>query len=850
MASTQPKATPSYSKDTQAALLKAVRLLYPDSACTDSPLTVYAPKAHRVFDLERTARSLDELTNGALLADILHQLDPEFDPSQLEAGSSTSKYLNNKRNIQIIYKGLFRFIRRQVPDLSCQAKKFDYHAIAENPDAQGMSQVRRFRKWLARPTFTSRPDETKEQSLINESLQLLVVMLSAAILGPENGKYIGRVQSGALDPATLGEIMRIITMVQEDAKASKDDEDLDEAIEAVMEARDIDLLVEEQNAALRKELELANKKLTDYITRLEYLQGSHDELRYEKSKNDNELETLRKATQDGTTNTAVVKNLEAQVNEQMEMISHLEERIRDADREKTQLEAEVQRLTHKSAQFEELQDQVSEWRHKAEDLEKKANTAERYKQKLESQQYLEKENQNLKYECADLLEQNRLLSDDKDRGSRSKKAEEEYTKMLELSEQHLQDIQQQKGQLLREMAALHDQVARLENQRSHDETFIQDLQDQIQQGTTAVPRESTDGAGVGLNLEDELNGADSDDQPAKVSLDYSRLKAENDLLKRSMGSSGDTILMRHQLEDAKANNERIQASYNEFFEKYHVAQAQIEALLDQLPTEQLVHSMEMILTGNPDFNWFGSDFHRTTAFAEQRVENIRLTNELEKERKRIEELEARNGDQSRELLQVKTDLAAVGKEGIEALEELKNTDGLVAESLTSEMERLREQLNIKRSEADAQKSQLIEALLAKDKLRKDAEDGKEIQEAIAKDPDASEASKKENEKIDKLRARLLERNEVSDSRTSAETTWSGFFTRPKALAVFPEPLQLPPPAQVRESEPEMSSSQTMNGFGYTPGVGHTSLTTKAEKRKTRIQSWMSTLSNKLGIKKN
>lgn len=682
MAPTQSKATPSYSKDTQAALLKA---------------------AHNVFNLERSARSIDELTNGALLAQILHQLDPEFDPSQLESGSSASKYLNNKRNIQIIYKGLFRYIRRQVPDLSCQAKKFDYHAIAENPDAQGMSQ-------------------------------LLVVMLSAAILGPDQKDYIPRVQS-RLDPVTLGEIMRIITLVQEDTKASQDDDDLDEAIEAVMEARDIDLLVEEQNAALRKELELANKKLSDYVTRLEYLQASHDELRYEKGKNDNELETLRKATQDGTTNAAVVKNLEAQVHDQMELISHLEERIRDADRAKTQLESEVQRLTHKSAQFEELRDQVAEWKHKAEDLEKKANTVERYRQKLESQQYLEKENNNLKYERAELQEQLRLLADDKDRSARYRAAEEEYTKMLATSEQHLQEALQQKGQFIREMAALHDQVTRLENQRTHDETFIQDLQDQIQQGTASVPHDSTDRGAVGLNLEDELNDADSDAPPTRVPLDYSRLKAENDLLKRSVGSSGDLILMRHQLDEAKANLERVQGNYNEYFEKYHVAQAQIEALLNKLPTEESV------------------------AFSELRNDNIRLTSELEKERKRVEELEAQNGDQTRELLLVKTDLAAVEKDSIEALEEIKNTDGLVAESLTSEMERLRDQLNIKRNENDAQKSQLIEALLAKDKLRKDAEDGKEIHEAIAKDPEASEAAKKEGEKIEKLRARLQERNE-------------------------------------------------------------------------------------------
>lgn len=94
-----------------------------------------------MFDLDHAAESLDELTNGIALAHILHELDSEFDPSHLESIHGTSKYLTNKRNIQAVYKGLFRFIRRQVPELSCQAKKFDYHAVAENPDSQGISQV-------------------------------------------------------------------------------------------------------------------------------------------------------------------------------------------------------------------------------------------------------------------------------------------------------------------------------------------------------------------------------------------------------------------------------------------------------------------------------------------------------------------------------------------------------------------------------------------------------------------------------------------------------------------------------------------------------------------------------------
>lgn len=103
---------------------------------------------NRVFNLEREADSIEELTDGVALAHVLHELDPEFEPLLLEYNQGSSKYLANKRNMQAIYKGLFRFIRRQVPELGCQAKKFDYHAVAENPDPRGICQVSRALSYL------------------------------------------------------------------------------------------------------------------------------------------------------------------------------------------------------------------------------------------------------------------------------------------------------------------------------------------------------------------------------------------------------------------------------------------------------------------------------------------------------------------------------------------------------------------------------------------------------------------------------------------------------------------------------------------------------------------------------
>ncbi|KAJ4322933.1 hypothetical protein N0V84_004586 [Fusarium piperis] len=704
---------PAYSHKAQAALLKA---------------------ANRVFEPKRTADSLEGLNDGVVLGYILHELDPDFNPSDLEANTGTSRYLTNKRNIQNVYKGLFRFIRRQVPELGCQAKKFDYHAIAENPEPQGICQ-------------------------------LLAVMLSAAAMGPDNQKFIPRLQSG-LDTQTQAEIMQIIRTVQQDIQNSRGDDDLDEAIDAVMEARDIDLLVEEQNADLRQELDICKKTLSDYITRLDHLQQSHEELKYEKEKNDRELEVLRKATQDGANSAEAIKSLEAQIHDQMEIIARHEEAIRKDSRIKAQLESEVQKLTERCREADELRDSAAEWRHKAEELEKKANTAERYKQKIESLQNVVKEVQNLRFEKGELQDQVRILLDQQDKSTRARTAEDELTKMITQSEQHLWDERNQKTQLMRDYAALEDEVIRLRARQSHDENFIRDLQDQLQSGASVESPPLGIGMTGGLptSLEDELNDAATEDgAQINIPLELSRLKAENDLLRSTVGSEN-TAPLRRELDEEKKQRAHLQKSYNDIFEKHAVAQDHIEALINNMTDEGLVKAIDEanipygthVLTGN---------FYRTKAFINLRQDLMQTQFELEQAKKREKDLTAQVADQGRDLLAARAELSALGHEGADALKELKTADVVIISSLKSELDHAREELSYCVAERDAQQTQLVQALLDKDKLRKAVEEGGLLQDSNPGEGDAPDGDKK-SELIAKLRTRLLEkRGQLERSET-------------------------------------------------------------------------------------
>lgn len=802
MSPTPARSTPAYSSSAQAALLKAVCLYdaYNPLSTERSPLTAQPSQGNRLFHLERPVESLDKLADGILLGHILHELDAEFNISDLDATATTSKYLVNKRNLQIVYKGLFRFIRNHVADLRCQASKFDYKAIAENPEPQGISQ-------------------------------LLAVMVSAAAMGPGNQKYVPRIQNG-LDRETQAEIMQIIRTMQQDSEKFKGDDDLSETIDAAMEARDIDLVVEEQVATLHHELDVTKKTLSDYITRLEYLQQSHEELKYEKEKNDRELEVLRKATQDGANSAESIKVLEAQVHEQMEIIAKNEETIRQTNRIKAHLESEVQRLTQKSIQHDELRDQVTEWKHKAEELEKKANTADRFKQKLEAQQHLVKEVQNLQYEKADLQEQLRSILEDRERSDRTRKAEDELTKMITQSEQHLWDERNQKTQLMRDLAAAEEELMRLRAQRSHDERYIQEQEEQLQQAQTAVSQAGASNAN--FSLEDELNTANiapKDEGQTKLPLEISRLKAENELLRSTLGSTGDAALMRRELDEEKRQRARLQQNYNDVFEKLAVAQDQIEALIKNATGEGLVKALDEVKSSEGTHILTGQ-YYRELAFINLRTEFLQASFEVEQLKKREKDLVAQVADQGRELLAARTLLSAVDKDTVEALNDLRGTDKVISESLKSENDRLREELSYSTSERDAQKSQLIEALLAKDKLRKEVEEGKEVQDAqgVAADPDVAEANKKSSEKVEKLRARLIECRQVSEDcsfSTPQPETWPSVEVFPDPfdvaeaemdnLPAVPDRLILNEPAIPREPLP--SQSPTSGKSDWAPGKG-------------------------------
>lgn len=172
--------------------------------------------------------------------------------------------------------------------------------------------------------------------------------------------------------------------------------------------------------------------------------------------------------------------------------------------------------------------------------------------------------------------------------------------------------------------------------------------------------------------------------------------------------------------------------------------------------------------------------HSTRAFENLRTQAMKSREEIEDLNRQVDALRSNAMSADRELAQAKALLMAAEKGGIAAIDELKSTDKMISKSLKAELDSLRGNYNFVVSECEAQKSQLIEALLAKEKLRKEVEDGKESPVAMITDSahaSVSETIKKSGEKIEKLRERLKERKQVSYGRFTHRGTLPTKFAR-------------------------------------------------------------------------
>ncbi|KAL0782649.1 hypothetical protein CaCOL14_000554 [Colletotrichum acutatum] len=639
------------------------------------------------FPLDGQADSISDFLDGHLLSKVLQALDPSFDSNTTEG------------ELYDVYKGIQRLVYRECPGLIGQTKLADIRPRAREAQPEAISK-------------------------------LLAVLFAVAMLGSNNERWVTRITQDISDKTVLMQLQRVtqdMSTAINDAEAA----DVEEISEIGNESHDVDLAMEADNIRLRSDLDKKGKLLADMETRLGHLQESYDDLKEEVVRKGRELEAFHDA-QDGA-GKEVIRSLELKLREQDELIANQEAQAEDDRIAKERLTSEVSALKAKTQKLETLDDEVKELRFKNEELSRKANMVERYKQKLEAQSTLSKEMDNLLYEKEqmqrDLIEYEKVLK----RNQALEQTNEQYASKLRDYELQYVELDAQRRALHDDTMQLRARLATLDAQRLSDEHLISELQEQINSGSPGAL--SPDAGTAGFSLEQELEGVSST-APPNLSLEVSRLKAENNLLRSGMGSGPENARLRQELEEERRQRERIQGTYNDTFEKHQIAEAQISALIESSGENEVLANL--------------------------RIQLAQKAHELESERRKNSEIQAQLSDKDRELLSARTDLSAVAKDSVDALEELKSTDQLISGSIREELEAARQQLKNLGTDLEEQRSSLINALLEKDKLRKDLDEAKDGTSA-----EPTEAAQKLQEKVDKLRVRLKERQSVSSLRSLA-----------------------------------------------------------------------------------
>ncbi|KAJ5576306.1 hypothetical protein N7535_003232 [Penicillium sp. DV-2018c] len=455
------------------------------------------------FSLGKTLRSIDELTDGIILWEILQDIDPQYFLEEIPERNSTDHWVARWQNLKHIHKLLLNYIRHQNDDTLPSG-------LDPSPDLEAVA----------------------EKASTKETNKLLKLLLIAAISSPNAGTYVQTLQE--LSTSTQEGLKDIIEEAHNGQYEPMDAADeLREDLAKHDRPVDLELQFEErvgkvlaENDRLTHEKKELEKALEDLHNRLARLQENNDTLQNRLASTEDRLVTLKSGKGDIGFN---AKALESKTRQQDDLIASQEAKLTAAQDEIDSLRMTVESLRVKNQRYQKLQDDYDELRTEKDQLARKANAAEKYRQKLQASQDLDKENQTLKNQIKDLQQQLKE-SDAQQRWSSEREVElEEYRKLLPQVEQECTEIQNLKKQLEFNNHALTERLESANEQHERDDALISELRERLGE-MDGMPGSRSPGFET-----PKMQGTLQKDLEA-LGVKESQLKSENDDLKREMES--------------------------------------------------------------------------------------------------------------------------------------------------------------------------------------------------------------------------------------------------------------------------------------------------------------------------
>ncbi|KAI2466115.1 hypothetical protein F4781DRAFT_406919 [Annulohypoxylon bovei var. microspora] len=707
------------SQATQGALLE----------WTDSMLARFLPER----STELRANKPENLFDGAVFSALLEILDNEYNPSRfqqsLEAFSTdTDVFQGRRRNLHIIYMGLKDLARRNCPKIEPLINQPDFQALAKEPTRAG-------------------------------AFDILVLFLCAACLrDDDNSKFVSLVTS--FETKLQQGIFQILKEIETKlAQIATTDSDVEPAYNAA--DLDDDLAHEAALAQLQYEAEEAKRQAGGLKMRLDRLQDNYEDLIRKHEELQEENEQLHKQIESEVGNFDKHR-LQRLLKENESLIANLENERNYLVEERDRLLKEKGRLEIAAQKAETLTDENQELRSRNEDLSKKANMADNLRKKLESMKVIEADFKTLQNERVDAAKLMEHLDNATLRVETLKREAEAYATKMQGYEIDIANFNNQKTMYTAENAELRLRLEDLQSRSQIDEAVVRDLQEKVMMlDPSATP--STPLGSHPATLEDELN--ESSNVMSMRNLEVQRLQAENAVLKSSIGTETEKGQLIQEMEDLRVSREDLQEKLNDLLEKYTVGQHQLDALIQNMGKDGLVKAIQACYDLAPDTKWLMSNYFRDEAYSNMRTQVLAEQNHAKKLERELDSAKEQLADKERVLLEARGDFNAVEKSSLEALAELKRTDGMLAVSLRAELEAERKKHKALRDQFENQRTQLLTAFVEKDQLRREAEAANHEMQRAADGLPVSTDSAKQSEKMEKLRTRykqLQQQYEQSD----------------------------------------------------------------------------------------
>lgn len=510
------------------------------------------------FSLTKDIRTVNDLSDGAALFEVLQIVDSDY----FRQSSRPSAQPSDNWVLRFgALKRLYRLITQYFADvLQKPTSELDV------PDLQAMAK----------------------DGNLTETLAMCRLTIAIGVQCEKNKEFIGKIQG--LNESNQHFLMKAIEQVMARIRVNPELHDY----ETTMTEDDHYYRIQSERSQMFLEKETIERVYQVLLDEHRTLQTNYDDVLSEKEELAANYRELQREA-DSRRNEKSDVLLRAEIDRLRTELQKSEENfaVAEAELEKqttfaTELTRKVEDLQIKADEAVRLKDQVDEYRHAADKLQKTENVMEKYKKKLQEGADLRQQVKALEKQNADLVDKNATLEEENRKvavykplldsyKSQNAELEAKLGKRLQVMESLKFELEQSQLKLQKALAERRKDSEALELYQERVRELELSSQKLIR---TTKARDENDGV-VGLGessgavqhetdehddpltfgLEGELEDAISGTTMTDLKLQIRKLQRQLETAHRDEGVSGEILVLKNLLEDAKRGKERYEKDY-------------------------------------------------------------------------------------------------------------------------------------------------------------------------------------------------------------------------------------------------------------------------------------------------